>query len=58
MSEIAVSENVPVKQGPLMHTILAPKKDWPKTLMGLLIGVCELVRDEYGFWATCGFSAE
>jgi translation initiation factor IF-3 len=27
MSEIAVSENVPVKQGPLMHTILAPKKD-------------------------------
>ena len=27
MSDIAVSENVPVKQGPLMHTILAPKKD-------------------------------
>jgi translation initiation factor IF-3 len=27
MSEIAVSENVPVKQGPVMYTILAPKKD-------------------------------
>ncbi|MBW1931903.1 MAG: translation initiation factor IF-3 [Deltaproteobacteria bacterium] len=27
MSDIAVSENVPFKQGPLMHTILAPKKD-------------------------------
>jgi translation initiation factor IF-3 len=27
MSDIAVSESVPVKQGPLMHTILAPKKD-------------------------------
>ncbi|MBW1927022.1 MAG: translation initiation factor IF-3 [Deltaproteobacteria bacterium] len=25
MSDIAVPENVPVKQGPLMHTILAPK---------------------------------
>lgn len=27
MSEIAVSENVPIKQGSLMHIILAPKKD-------------------------------
>lgn len=27
ISDIAVSENDPVKQGPLMHTILAPRKD-------------------------------
>lgn len=27
MSEIAISENVPFKQGPLMHIMLAPKKN-------------------------------
>ncbi len=27
MSDIAVSENRPTKQGPTMHTVLAPKKD-------------------------------